>query len=110
MCERDCPASAIKITKIADKQFDCEVRLDRCIYCGQCAESCPKKALEMTEEIELGAASLGSLARRLELPVLVEDLLRQIGVLDGVGGLRGDCVQEPLILGAERSAPMIQHL
>ncbi len=56
MCERDCPAGAIKITKIADKQFDCEVRLDKCIYCGQCAESCPKKALEMTEEIELACS------------------------------------------------------
>jgi len=55
MCERDCPSGAIMITKIADKQFDCEVRLDKCIYCGQCAESCPKKALEMTPDLELAS-------------------------------------------------------
>lgn len=53
MCERDCPAGAIKITKIADKQFEAEIRLDKCIYCAQCVDSCPRKALRFTSEIEL---------------------------------------------------------
>lgn len=55
ICMRDCPSNAIVIHKIADKQFEAEIRLDRCVYCAQCVESCPKKALEATHEFELGA-------------------------------------------------------
>ncbi|MGE5307695.1 MAG: 4Fe-4S dicluster domain-containing protein [Deltaproteobacteria bacterium] len=54
MCERDCPAGAIKVVKIADKQFEAQINLARCIYCGQCVDSCVKKALEMTGDVELG--------------------------------------------------------
>ncbi|HNX90995.1 MAG TPA: 4Fe-4S binding protein, partial [Candidatus Omnitrophota bacterium] len=45
MCMRDCPSSAIEIIKVADKQFKAVVNLDKCIYCGQCVDSCLKKAL-----------------------------------------------------------------
>ncbi len=53
MCMRDCPADAIVIEKIGDKQFKAVVYLDRCIYCGQCTDSCPKDALECTKSFEL---------------------------------------------------------
>jgi formate hydrogenlyase subunit 6/NADH:ubiquinone oxidoreductase subunit I len=53
MCVRDCPANAIKITKVGDKVFSCEMRLDKCVYCGQCVDSCPKKALAITNDFEL---------------------------------------------------------
>jgi len=53
MCMRDCPTGAIKIKKIADKQFECQIDLAKCIYCAQCVDSCPKKALVATEEFEL---------------------------------------------------------
>lgn len=53
MCERDCPSGAIRITKIAEKQFEAEIRLDKCIYCAQCVDSCPRKALRFTGDIEL---------------------------------------------------------
>ena len=28
----------------AKKKFDCIMKLDHCVYCWQCAESCPKQA------------------------------------------------------------------
>lgn len=65
MCERDCPAGAIKINRIGDKQFEAEIRLDKCIYCAQCVDSCVKKALEFTREIELASSDVATLKVRL---------------------------------------------
>ena len=53
LCMRDCPANAIEIIKVADKQFKAVVHLDRCIYCAQCVDSCNKSALAITPEFEL---------------------------------------------------------
>lgn len=53
LCMKDCPANAIFIKKVGDKQFDCTMHLERCVYCGQCADSCMKKALEVSTEFEL---------------------------------------------------------
>ena len=53
MCMRDCPSGAIEIRKIGEKQFEAEVNLAKCIYCGQCVDSCFKKALGITAEFEL---------------------------------------------------------
>jgi len=57
MCVRDCPAKAIEIEKVADKQFKAVVSLDRCIFCGQCVDSCNKKALSCSNQFELGDLS-----------------------------------------------------
>jgi formate hydrogenlyase subunit 6/NADH:ubiquinone oxidoreductase subunit I len=37
------------------KGMDSEIKyhLDRCVFCGQCAEICPRKAITMSEEYEL---------------------------------------------------------
>lgn len=53
MCMRDCPAGAIEIEKVGDKQFRAVVRLDKCIYCAQCVDSCSRNALSSTREFEL---------------------------------------------------------
>jgi len=53
LCMRDCPADAIQIRKVGEKQFEAEIDMSRCICCGQCVDSCLKKALEMTSEFEL---------------------------------------------------------
>jgi len=53
LCMRDCPAGAITINKIGEKQFEAVVDLGKCIYCAQCVDSCLKKALEATNDVEL---------------------------------------------------------
>jgi formate hydrogenlyase subunit 6/NADH:ubiquinone oxidoreductase subunit I len=53
LCMRDCPTNAIVINKVGEKEFTAEIDLGRCIYCGQCVDSCLKKALETTSDVEL---------------------------------------------------------
>ena len=53
LCMKDCPSGAITINKVGEKQFECEIDLGKCIYCGQCVDSCMKKALEITDQFEL---------------------------------------------------------
>ena len=79
LCERVCPADAIKIIaaiKIAAaaktdeasnnagaerRRFEARLSLGKCIFCGQCADSCNKKALENTMDFELARAGKDSL-------------------------------------------------
>ena len=53
MCMKDCPTGAIVIVKVADKQFEAHIDNSKCIFCGQCVDSCFKKALECTTDVEL---------------------------------------------------------
>ena len=53
LCMRDCPADAITIRKVGDKQFEADIDIGKCIACAQCVDSCPRKALEITGEFEL---------------------------------------------------------
>ena len=53
LCVKNCPSNAIKIIKVADKMFRCELSLAKCIFCCQCVYSCNKKALRVTSSFEL---------------------------------------------------------
>jgi formate hydrogenlyase subunit 6/NADH:ubiquinone oxidoreductase subunit I len=53
LCMRDCPTGAITINKAGEKQFEAVIDLGKCIYCAQCVDSCLKKALEITNNVEL---------------------------------------------------------
>ena len=53
LCMRDCPAGAITIRQVGEKKFEAEIDLGKCIFCGQCVDSCLKKALEVTQDFEL---------------------------------------------------------
>lgn len=53
LCMRDCPAGAITIKEVGQKKFQAQIDLGKCIFCGQCVDSCLKKALEVTKEFEL---------------------------------------------------------
>jgi formate hydrogenlyase subunit 6/NADH:ubiquinone oxidoreductase subunit I len=80
MCVRVCPSKAIEIPLSAQqppapaqvegqpaaparKKFDCIMKLDHCVYCGQCVEVCPKKALAMTQDYELASVKKSALRR-----------------------------------------------
>ena len=58
---KDCPSDAITITKVGEKKFQAEIDISKCIYCAQCVDSCPKKALEATGEFELAQTDHGKL-------------------------------------------------
>ena len=65
LCERDCPANAVLIIKIADKTFKADIDLARCIYCGQCVDSCPKNCLSFSEDVLLASFDRGTLSIEL---------------------------------------------
>jgi formate hydrogenlyase subunit 6/NADH:ubiquinone oxidoreductase subunit I len=61
LCMRDCPANAITINKVGEKQFEAVFNNDRCIFCAQCVDTCPRKALASTPEFELASLDRGKL-------------------------------------------------
>ncbi|HAF94685.1 MAG: hypothetical protein A2X34_05035 [Elusimicrobia bacterium GWC2_51_8] len=80
MCVRVCPSKAIEIPLSeeqfaappvqqgqpavpAKKQFDCIMKLGSCVYCWQCAETCPKHALITTQDFELAQIDPSKLVR-----------------------------------------------
>lgn len=60
-CMRDCPAGAITVAKVAEKQFEITIDLARCIYCAQCVDSCPRKVLKSSKAFELASLDRGAL-------------------------------------------------
>ncbi|MCS7374762.1 MAG: NADH-quinone oxidoreductase subunit I [archaeon GB-1867-097] len=59
LCERDCPAGAIKMVE-SDKTLNRRrpiFLLDRCIFCKQCERICPRAAIHLTQFYELASYS-----------------------------------------------------
>ena len=52
LCMRDCPCQALVIKK-EEAGVIIELDLGRCIYCGQCVDSCLRKAISLTTDFEL---------------------------------------------------------
>ena len=74
LCEKVCPTDAIKIEKIIEKaegeetekkRFSAVVQLDKCIFCGQCVDTCRKGALSNTRDFELACGDKDALTVRL---------------------------------------------
>ena len=80
LCVRVCPSKAIEIPLSAEqpapapaaegqtaaparKKFDCIMKLGNCVYCWQCAETCPKQALITTQDFELAQIDKSKLVR-----------------------------------------------
>jgi formate hydrogenlyase subunit 6/NADH:ubiquinone oxidoreductase subunit I len=63
VCARDCPAGAITIVEVDGKrrpQFD----FNKCIFCNQCVESCPRKAIVNSDVFELAVIDKKTLIRK----------------------------------------------
>ena len=74
LCEKVCPTDAIKIEKLekTDKneeteknRFSAVVQLDKCIFCGQCVDTCRKNALRNTSDFELACGDKNALTVKL---------------------------------------------
>ncbi len=88
LCVRDCPSGAIQIVQLpgekyqfayrsllegkkvnvqiekpGKKKFKAVIDLGKCLFCAQCVETCPRKALSETEDYELAALTKDSLFR-----------------------------------------------
>ena len=88
LCVRDCPSGAIQIMQLpgdkylfsyrsllegkkinvqiekpGKKRFKAVLDLGKCLFCAQCVESCPRKALLETEDYELAALDKEKLSR-----------------------------------------------
>jgi formate hydrogenlyase subunit 6/NADH:ubiquinone oxidoreductase subunit I len=91
LCVRDCPSGAIQIIqlpgekyqfsyrsllegrkisvqieKAGKKKFKAVINLGKCLFCAQCVDTCPRKALFETEDYELAALDKERLFRTYE--------------------------------------------
>jgi formate hydrogenlyase subunit 6/NADH:ubiquinone oxidoreductase subunit I len=57
LCTRDCPSEAIELFVLDRKERRCVMhyRVDRCLFCAQCVNSCPRNGLSMSNKWELAA-------------------------------------------------------
>jgi formate hydrogenlyase subunit 6/NADH:ubiquinone oxidoreductase subunit I len=63
VCARDCPVGAITIVEVDGKrrpQFD----FNKCVFCNQCVESCPRKAIVNSDAFELAVIDKKTLIRK----------------------------------------------
>ena len=60
LCSKDCPTRSIEMVSIEGKKRP-QFRLDKCIFCYQCAETCRKKAIKNSTAYELATADKSTL-------------------------------------------------
>ena len=60
VCFRDCPAKAIEIVEVDGKKRP-QIDLNKCVFCYQCVESCPRNAIKGTDNYELATTDKKSL-------------------------------------------------
>jgi formate hydrogenlyase subunit 6/NADH:ubiquinone oxidoreductase subunit I len=65
VCQRDCPAQAIEIVEIDGKKRP-QIDLNRCVFCYQCVESCPRQAIKQSDLFELATTDKKSLVMKPE--------------------------------------------
>lgn len=52
LCTKDCPADAIELVVVDkdSKHYELHYDMNRCIYCGQCVESCRFNCIELRQD------------------------------------------------------------
>jgi formate hydrogenlyase subunit 6/NADH:ubiquinone oxidoreductase subunit I len=68
LCMRNCPAGAIKITNEGtkdDRKMKAELNVACCIFCCQCVDSCAKKCLSYSQNIDLSSLNKSDLKVKL---------------------------------------------
>jgi formate hydrogenlyase subunit 6/NADH:ubiquinone oxidoreductase subunit I len=81
LCSMDCPARAIQVTVLDKKakRFVFTYHVDRCLFCGQCLQSCKQGSLSMpSEHWELAVLSKAPLELHFGEPDDVEQVLAGI--------------------------------
>ena len=63
VCVRDCPAAAIEIVEVEGKRRP-QIRFDKCIFCHQCVESCPRGAIKSSVFYELATTDKCALIQK----------------------------------------------
>jgi formate hydrogenlyase subunit 6/NADH:ubiquinone oxidoreductase subunit I len=63
VCVRDCPANAIEIVEVDGKRRP-QIRFDKCVFCHQCVESCPRAAIKSSVFYELATTDKCALIQK----------------------------------------------
>ncbi len=66
VCQRDCPTNAIEIVEIDDGKRRVQIDLNKCIFCHQCVETCPRKAIKSSDLYELATTDKSALVMKPE--------------------------------------------
>lgn len=66
VCVRDCPAGAISIVEVEGGKKRPQIDLNRCVFCYQCVETCPRAAIKQSDLYELATTDKGALVMKPE--------------------------------------------
>lgn len=64
LCERNCPAGALKIINEGtreNRKMKALLNIGHCIFCCQCVDSCARKCLSYSQNIDLSSLSKDNL-------------------------------------------------
>lgn len=102
LCMRDCPASAITITKLGEKLFEARLDMDKCIYCSQCVFSCGPDALSATDDYELAQLKRQGLSVIINEKPITKEMIAEAKRLAEEKAQQKKLVQEAAALKAEK--------
>jgi formate hydrogenlyase subunit 6/NADH:ubiquinone oxidoreductase subunit I len=68
LCSRDCPSRAIEMVNVNGKKRP-QLRIDKCIFCYQCAETCRKGAIKSSTFFAMATTDKSTLTIKPELTI-----------------------------------------
>jgi formate hydrogenlyase subunit 6/NADH:ubiquinone oxidoreductase subunit I len=64
VCVRDCPATAIEIVEVEGGKRRPQIDFNKCIFCHQCVETCPREAIKSSIFYELATTDKCALIQK----------------------------------------------